>query len=133
MCVCVICGCCHQGTIVLTNLYGMNRDPELFPDPEKFDPDRYYDESRDLTKQQEFDDTHGQGHFSYGFGPSWPMAGILTIERARICVGMNLANNSVFINIVSMLWAVSIKRAIGPDGKEIIPDSTKLVDSGLIV
>lgn len=46
---------------------------------------------------------------------------------------MNLANNALFINMASVLWAVTINRPIGKDGKEIIPDRTKFIDDGLVV
>ncbi|KAF5343053.1 hypothetical protein D9758_011137 [Tetrapyrgos nigripes] len=110
----------RHGTIVVSNIYGINRDPEFFPDPDAFRPERYYNEDEDLTKKAEFDDTHGQGHYSYGFG-------------RRVCVGMNLANNALFINIVSILWAVNVKCPVGPDGKKIIPDRNKFIDDGLVV
>lgn len=109
-----------KGTIVVSNIYGINRDPEFFPDPDAFRPERYYNDDEDLTKKAEFDDTHGQGHYSYGFG-------------RRVCVGMNLANNALFINMVSILWAVNIKCPVGPDGKTIIPDRNKFIDDGLVV
>lgn len=56
-----------------------------------------------------------------------------TKNDGRICVGMNLANNALFINMVSVLWAVKIKCPIGSDGKEIIPDRSRFIDDGLVV
>lgn len=40
----------------------------------------------------------------------------------RLCQGETLARNSLFINTARVLWAFNIKRAIGPDGKEIQPE-----------
>ncbi|XP_070493748.1 probable cytochrome P450 6a13 [Chironomus tepperi] len=34
-----------DGTIIQINLYSLQRDPEYFPDPEKFDPERFSDEN----------------------------------------------------------------------------------------
>ncbi|TFK58798.1 cytochrome P450, partial [Pluteus cervinus] len=28
-----------KGTIVVSNIYGINRDPDMFPNPDKFDPE----------------------------------------------------------------------------------------------
>lgn len=132
-----------QGTIVVSNIYGINRDPEFFPDPDAFRPERYYNDDEDLTKKAEFDDTHGQGHYSYGFGRryvAFSLGNVATDQQTeskfcnrRVCVGMNLANNALFINMVSILWAVNIKCPVGPDGKTIIPDRNKFIDDGLVV
>ncbi|CAG9860276.1 unnamed protein product [Phyllotreta striolata] len=35
-----------EGDIVLVPIFGLHRDPELFPDPERFDPERFNDENR---------------------------------------------------------------------------------------
>jgi cytochrome P450 len=70
----------HKGTIVVSNIYGINRDPEFFPDPDAFRPERYFNDEEDLTKKSEFDDTHGQGHYSYGFGRRQVDRGSLSVS-----------------------------------------------------
>ena len=47
----------------------------------------------------------------------------------RICI----ANQALFIDVASLLWAVSIEKAVGPDGKPIVPSRTECVDEGLVV
>ena len=51
----------------------------------------------------------------------------------RICIGMHIANQALFIDVASLLWAVSIEKAVGPDGKPIVPSRTECVDEGLVV
>ncbi|TDL16829.1 cytochrome P450 [Rickenella mellea] len=107
-----------KGTIVIANAWAMNRDPELFPDYDEFRPERFLDATG--TVDQTPPDTHGQGHVTYGFG-------------RRICVGMNVANQALFIDIASILWAVNIEKAVDANGKLIIPSRTECVDEGLVV
>ncbi|XP_034662325.1 probable cytochrome P450 6d4 [Drosophila subobscura] len=38
-----------KGTPVVISLYGIHHDAEYFPDPEKYDPDRYLDENRNFN------------------------------------------------------------------------------------
>jgi len=47
---------------------------------------------------------------------------LILSDRSRICPGRHLAEASVWIVMVTMLATLNISRAIGDDGKEIIPD-----------
>lgn len=45
---------------------------------------------------------------------------------------MNIANQALFINIASVLWAVNIEKAYDANGEIIIPSRTDCVDEGLV-
>ncbi|KAL5478269.1 hypothetical protein ACEPAI_2453 [Sanghuangporus weigelae] len=95
-----------KGSTVFANFWGIMRDPVMFPEPDKFEPERFIN-SKDprLTNFE----------LPFGFG-------------RRICPGMHLARNSVFINIARLLWAFDILPALDKNGKEIIPDSMDYTD-----
>ncbi|KAJ3824427.1 cytochrome P450 [Lentinula raphanica] len=77
------------GSIVVPNIWAMNRDPVLYPDCDEFRPERFLDFKHDVPGAL------GQGHVSYGFGD-------------RICSGMHIANDALFINIAAMLHTCDI-------------------------
>ena len=87
----------------------MAHDEELFPDPEVFRPERFLESTH--PKLQNFT-------IHFGFG-------------RRICPGMYIANQSVFIVLVRLLWAFNIEPVVGADGKPTIPPDDDFV-SGLI-
>ena len=58
---------------------------------------------------------------------------VWVIRIRRICIGMHIANQALFIDVASLLWAVSIEKAAGEDGKPIVPSRTECVDEGLVV
>ena len=58
---------------------------------------------------------------------------VWVIRIRRICIGMHIANQALFIDVASLLWAVSIEKAVGADGKPIVPSRTECVDEGLVV
>ena len=72
---------------------------EMFPSPDDFRPERFL-ETQD-PRLQTFD-------LPFGFG-------------RRICPGMHLARNSIFINITRILWAFIILPALTEDDRPIIP------------
>ncbi|KAG1738956.1 cytochrome P450 [Suillus lakei] len=70
------------GTTVFGNHWAISRDPDVFPDPDAFKPDRWLDTKGRVREDLKF--------FVFGFG----------------CVpGQHVANRSVFINTALVLWA----------------------------
>ena len=65
-------------------------------------------------------DLRKEGHFTYGFG-------------SRNCVGRHAADNSLFINIAVLLWAMKIERKKDASGRLVPLDVEGLVDGGLVV
>ncbi|KAH7904937.1 cytochrome P450 [Hygrophoropsis aurantiaca] len=76
--------CIPEGASVIGCHWAITRDPELFPNPETFDPQRW------LTKDGSF--RSDIRTFTYGFG-------------RRICPGQHVANRSIFINAALLLWS----------------------------
>ncbi|CDO68382.1 hypothetical protein BN946_scf184815.g29 [Trametes cinnabarina] len=98
-----------KGATVYANIHAIMQDPELFPEPDVFRPERFLDTKH--PKLQNFT-------IHFGFG-------------RRICPGLHIANQSIFIVISRFLWAFDILPATGPDGKPVLP-STDDFTSGLI-
>ncbi|KAH7922018.1 cytochrome P450 [Leucogyrophana mollusca] len=76
--------CIPEGATVFGNHWAITRDPDVFPDPETFDPQRW------LTKDGAF--RGDLRTFTYGFG-------------RRVCPGQHVANRSIYINLALLLWS----------------------------
>ena len=110
-----------KGTICIPNVWHMNRDPEIYGEnAAHFDPARYLGASGDIVPQAGPLDTKEEGHVSYGFG-------------RRKCIGLHVANNSLFINIAIMLWATKIERKKDASGQLVPLDVDGSVDHGLVM
>ncbi|KAL4071072.1 cytochrome P450 [Scleroderma yunnanense] len=77
------------GTAVVANHWAIANDPEVFPNPEVFDPQRWIDMTGKVRRDIEF--------CTFGFG-------------RRVCPGQHVANRSIFINTVLMLWSFRISQ-----------------------
>lgn len=96
----------------------MNRDPETWgPDAHEFVPERHLDADGNLAPAPV--DTVGESHVTFGFG-------------RRICVGRHVANNSLFLNIASILWTFNINPVKDAAGVPIVPGEESL-NQGLVV
>ena len=108
-----------KGTIFLANAWHMNRDPEIFgKNTDEYDPARYLDASGDMAPG--FFDLKKEGHFTYGFG-------------GRICVGRHTADNSLFINIATLLWAMKFERKRDASGRLLPLDVDGWLEAGVVV
>jgi len=98
----------------------MNRDPEIYGEnAAHFDPARHLDASGDIAPGTS-DTATKEGHVSYGFG-------------RRLCPGRYVANNSLFIDIAIMLWAMKIERKKDASGQLLPLDVDGFVDHGIVM
>ncbi|KAK3297434.1 cytochrome P450 [Chaetomium fimeti] len=86
-----------KGTVIYPNVWAMSHDESVYAEPFRFWPERY------LPKEQ-----GGNGEplpvGNFGFG-------------RRICIGRNLAENSLLIVLATMLATIDIDWPRGADGK----------------
>ncbi|KAG2366026.1 cytochrome P450 [Suillus spraguei] len=80
--------CIPAGTTVIGNHWAISRDPEVYPEPDAFKPQRWIDDQGRLRDDLTF--------FPFGFG-------------RRVCPGLHIANRSVFINLLLTLWAFELR------------------------
>ncbi|KAJ7852657.1 cytochrome P450 [Mycena olivaceomarginata] len=85
---------------------------------EVFQPERFLDSTGTIDIVPT--DTHGRGHISFGFG-------------RRICVGLSVVNQTLFIDMAYLVWALNIRKAKDSDGNPITPSRTDEIDDGLVV
>ncbi|KAG1730398.1 cytochrome P450 [Suillus paluster] len=79
--------CIPAGTTVLGNHWAISRDAEVYPDPYVFKPQRWLNDQGRMRDDLKF--------FVYGFG-------------RRMCPGLHVANRSVFINSLLILWSFQL-------------------------
>ncbi|KAJ6572074.1 cytochrome P450 [Mycena capillaripes] len=89
----------EKGSIVWANVWAILHDEQIFPEPSEFRPERY------LTGGDEANSTVAA---AFGFG-------------RRICPGMHIAENSVFIAIATMLCMFRISKFVDEQGKVVEP------------
>ncbi|KAJ7116691.1 cytochrome P450 [Mycena epipterygia] len=98
-----------KGATVYANIYAMTTDPEIFPDPDEFRPERFLDTSDPQLLNYTI---------PFGFG-------------RRLCPGQNVALQTMFIFIVRVLWAFQILPGLDEAGNVVAPSADDFT-SGLI-
>jgi cytochrome P450 len=89
---------CHRPRSIL-------HDETLYPSPFTFLPDRFLNEKGRLSTS----DATEAVNSAFGFG-------------RRICPGLYLAENSVFLGIATILTVFDISRAVDEMGREVVPE-----------
>ncbi|TBU29144.1 cytochrome P450 [Dichomitus squalens] len=98
-----------KGTIIVPNIYTMMKDEEMFPDAMRFSPERFL--KTDDPRMLDFT-------LSFGFG-------------RRICPGMHVALQSLYIFFARFMWPFTVKPAQDETGATVLPDMNNQVASGL--
>ncbi|KAG6806503.1 hypothetical protein H0H93_001189, partial [Arthromyces matolae] len=78
-----------KGATVIGNVWAVGRDPQYFPDPETFNPQRWIRDDGTLR-----DDLKS---YPFGFG-------------RRVCPGQHIATASVMLNTALIQWAFNVRK-----------------------
>ncbi|KAI5887518.1 cytochrome P450 [Schizophyllum commune H4-8] len=101
-----------KGSVLVTNVFAMGHDENIYADPWKFDPDRYLS-----TEKGGRGEPLPVGQFGFG---------------RRACPGRLVGEASVFIVIATMLHVLSLDKARDENGEEITIDpQTAMYTTGL--
>ncbi|GIX78249.1 cytochrome P450 3A21 [Caerostris darwini] len=73
-----------KGMIVTIPVFAMHRDPKLFPDPEKFDPDRFTQEEREKRDPYSY--------LPFGAGPRNCVGMRFALMEIKVCLSYVVAN-----------------------------------------
>ncbi|KAJ7372191.1 Thromboxane-A synthase [Desmophyllum pertusum] len=84
------------GVAVNIPAYAIHRDPDIWPEPEKFDPDRFLPE--EAKKRPAF------SYMPFGVGP-------------RQCIGTRMALLELKIALVTILQKIKFERGVGTTEK----------------
>ncbi|KAI0319697.1 cytochrome P450 [Amylostereum chailletii] len=78
-----------KGTTLVANLWGFMHDPEIYPDPMEFNPDRYFEAKDRPTQPDPYE-------FAFGYG-------------RRACPGTHLADAIIFVFISTILSVYNVE------------------------
>lgn len=92
-----------KGTVIALHQYALQLDPTRYEDPEAFKPERYLNHPLKAGAYASQPDPYARDHFNFGAG-------------RRICPGMHLAENSLYITLSKILWAFYIKPPLRATG-----------------
>lgn len=100
-----------DGTVVSLYQYTPFSDPSLYADPEQFCPERHVhgDESNEKSGSNHSKAAVGLERYVWGAG-------------RRICPGMHLAENTLFVILPSILWAFYVRPELNSDGTDMEVD-----------
>ncbi|KAI0922932.1 hypothetical protein AcW1_002551 [Taiwanofungus camphoratus] len=93
------------GTTIVPNIWAVHHNESLYPDPFKFEPERFMPADGGILNLKSLN----EGHSGFGFG-------------RRICPGQYLAAKTVWIGVVRLLWAFDITPPVDASGAPILPD-----------
>ncbi|KAI0698605.1 CyP450 monooxygenase [Cytidiella melzeri] len=100
-----------KGTVVMANVWHMLHDPQEYPEPESFNPERFMKDGAVNTEVRD------PSTLAFGFG-------------RRVCPGRHFAKDNAFLTIASVLHVFDVLPSLDENGKE--RDPTPQMTTGLL-
>ncbi|KAH9987430.1 CyP450 monooxygenase [Russula vinacea] len=102
-----------KGSVMLANAWAILHDPEAYPDPEEFKPERFLSEDGSVRDDPTLS-------LVFGFGK-------------RICPGRHFVDDTIFIVTSSVLSVFKVTKARDENGNEIPVKAEVTSDRGIII
>ncbi|KAG8733043.1 hypothetical protein FRC11_009045 [Ceratobasidium sp. 423] len=94
------------GSTIFVNNWGMFHDPEVYERPDDFWPDRFL--QNEFGTKAGVDNADRRNNMAFGSG-------------RRFCPGVHLANNSLMLNTMNLVWAFDFGPTTDPDTGKPVP------------
>lgn len=93
----------RAGTVVMGNVWAIHNDPQRYPNPEKFEPERFLGDDLSAAQSAATMDAERRDHYTFGWG-------------RRVCQGMHIAENSLMIVLARLVWCFELSTPVSSDG-----------------
>lgn len=97
------------GSTIHAMEWGITRDPKMYPNADWFIPDRWLNPAYPSYREPLTIYPRLEGHSQFGYG-------------RRICMGVDIVSHELFLVCGALAWAYNLKKKIGEDGREIVPE-----------
>jgi cytochrome P450 len=87
------------GAMMVLNTWTIHRNPERYPNPSAFAPERFLGDDTSSSESSKLD-ADKRDHFGFGAG-------------RRICPGLNVAEQSMLLGVARIFWALNVKPVEG--------------------
>lgn len=102
-----------KGALLVNNVYTIHNDPKRHDNPREFMPERYLTDDKTAHESAQSANPADRDHFTFGAG-------------RRLCAGIHVAEQSLFLGISRILWTFNISPKLDPATKKpILPDSDR--------
>ncbi|KAI7864509.1 cytochrome P450 [Spinellus fusiger] len=108
-----------KGTVLVSDMYSMHRNPDVFPSPDKFIPERFMNYPSTFHAYSN-GNTKDRDQFNFGWG-------------RRICPGIYLAETEMFYAYTTLWARCTIEPVLDSKDKHMYSDSDNYVDNGLVI
>ncbi|KAL4253507.1 cytochrome P450 family protein [Abortiporus biennis] len=106
-----------KGTYLFMNTWTVSHDENDFDQPGDFIPERFL--KTEFGTKEGVDDSARRHDLPFGSG-------------RRICPGMQLANNSIMMNAMNLVWAFNFNQTCNPQTGELIPIDLNNLTEGVL-
>ncbi|KAI8342959.1 cytochrome P450 [Chlamydoabsidia padenii] len=94
-----------KGAVIRANMAGMHMNPDFYPDPDTFKPERFMDETRTMMAAAN-GKVGNRNHFSFGFG-------------RRICPGIYMTEAELFYTCTKIFAYCVVALPLDASGNEV--------------
>ncbi|KAI7861250.1 cytochrome P450 [Spinellus fusiger] len=108
-----------KGTSFLSSMYSMHRNPDVYPNPHKFIPERFIN-NKSTFYASAIGNIKERDQYNFGWG-------------RRICPGIYLAETELFLTYTTLWARCTIEPALDSNGKPVYADIKSLINGGAVI
>ncbi|KAI7865738.1 cytochrome P450 [Spinellus fusiger] len=108
-----------KGTTLVSDMYSMHRNPDVYSDPDRFIPERFIN-NKSTFHASANGNTKDRDQFNFGWG-------------RRICPGIYLAEMEIFQTYINVWARSTVEPALDSNGDPVYGDIEGFIDGGIAI